>query len=111
MMVSPEEVILYFGVRDIEIEDLASGANPADINKGIGVAKIYLGIDHAKRLSEALNQTLQQHQGKMEQIFSEVTRQIQEQIDTGSLIVSGGERSESSQPANTETGGKPASID
>lgn len=57
IMFGPDEVILHFGLRNID-----------DPNKGTGVAKIYLNSAHAKRLMAALGAAVQ----KIESIFGEI---------------------------------------
>jgi hypothetical protein len=54
--VSPEEVVLHFGIRTNE-------SNVAN-----GVAKIYLSLPHAKRLVIAWASLIQQH----EELFGEI---------------------------------------
>ena len=52
-----EEFILHFGLR-----------NPDDPNVGIGVAKVYLSLPHAKRLALALAQVVKGY----EETFGEI---------------------------------------
>jgi hypothetical protein len=57
IMFGPDEVVLHFGLRNID--------SP---NKGVGIAKIYINPAHAKRLTAALSGALQQ----VESIFGEI---------------------------------------
>ena len=55
--ITPEEAILQFGLRALE--------DPSQAN---GVAAVYMSLAHAKRLAEALSQTLQRY----EKVFGEI---------------------------------------
>lgn len=57
IMFGVEEVIIHFGLR-----------NTDDLNKGVGVAKIYMTPQHAKRLAAALSNSVQNIEG----IFGEI---------------------------------------
>jgi hypothetical protein len=65
VVVSPEEVIFHFGLRDEE-----------DPFKGIGVAKVYLGPAHAKRLMNALKNGIEQ----VESIFGKINENPVEKL-------------------------------
>ena len=69
VVVTPEEVVLHFGIRDL---------NPPsdDAVEGISVARIYLGVEHAKRLNQALTNTLEKHQGIMEGLLEQIQAQL-----------------------------------
>ncbi len=82
--VTPEEVILHFGIRDIE--KAAKG-----INEGTGVAKVFLGLDHAKRFHEALGKTLEGHQGRMEGLLEEVRATLEREMQAKDQDKAGGE--------------------
>lgn len=55
--VSNDDVIFHFGLRDSQ--------NPQE---GKGIAKIYVGLAHAKRISKALSKSL----ASFEELFGEI---------------------------------------
>jgi hypothetical protein len=57
ILISSDDVVFHFGLRKTE--------NPVE---GAGIAKIYLGLPHAKRLCNALSKSLQ----KYEELFGEI---------------------------------------
>ena len=65
IITTAEEVILHFGERGME-----------DPNKGIGFAKIYLSLPHAKRLVGALMRTLKNHEGIFGEIIADPAKQL-----------------------------------
>ena len=65
IITTPEEVILHFGERSME--------GP---NKGIGIAKIYISLPHAKRLAGALIRTLKNHEEIFGEINADPTKQL-----------------------------------
>jgi hypothetical protein len=60
ILLSTDDVILHFGQR-----------NPKKVKEGVGIAKIYLGLPHAKRLAIALNQTIQKYESGFGEIVSD----------------------------------------
>lgn len=58
--VTPEELIIHFGLR-----------TPEDSNIGIGVAKVYVSLPHAKRLASAMIRVIQVYERNFGEIISE----------------------------------------
>ena len=57
ILFSTDDVILHFGQR-----------NPINPKEGLGIAKIYIGLPHAKLLATALNEAI----NKYESVFGEI---------------------------------------
>ena len=65
MLLSPDEVILHFGLRKTN-----------DPTSGIGIVKIYLTPAHAKRLATALNDGIQRIEGVFGEIIADPAKKL-----------------------------------
>jgi hypothetical protein len=60
ILLSPDDLILHFGQR-----------NPQNPKEGKGIAKIYLGLPHAKRLLLALSNAIEKYESTFGEIVSD----------------------------------------
>ncbi|MGI9105026.1 MAG: DUF3467 domain-containing protein [Pyrinomonadaceae bacterium] len=87
---TPEDAIMHLGLR-----------RPDSPNEADGVAKIYLGLPHAKRIMLALLQLITQH----EQFFGEI------QTDPGMRLTDAGRKQlEEKKKLQTENGSNQENV-